>query len=107
MDNKLREKLQEIDINNLTGSATFSINSEEIKHEVLGDIDVYALTLLLIEMQKVIIQKCAEDNIDADELFTIVRDSTKIALEDLALEKMRQMLGDDVMSALAKLPKNN
>lgn len=69
--------------------------------------DVYELTLLLIEIQKVIIQKCADKNIDADELFIIMRDSTKIALEDLALEKMRKMLGDDVMSVLSKLPKNN
>lgn len=69
--------------------------------------DVYELTLLLIEIQKVIIQKCANKNIDADELFTIVHGSTQIALEDLALEKMRKMLGDDVMSALSKLPKNN
>ena len=107
MDNKLREKLQEIDINNLAGSATFSISSEGIKSEILGGIDIYALTLVLIEIQKVIIQKCADKNLDADELFIIVRDSTKIALEDLALEKMRQMLGDDVMSVLAKLPKNN
>ena len=107
MENKLREKLQEINPDNLTGSATFSISSEGIKREVLGGIDVYALTLLLIEIQKVIIQKCTDNNIDADELFAIVRDSTKIALEDLALEKMRKMLGDDVMSVLAKLPKNN
>ena len=107
MDNKLREKLKEIDINNLTGSATFSIGSNGIQKIVSADMDVYELTLLLIEIQKVIIQKCADKNIDADELFIIMRDSTKIALEDLALEKMREMLGDDVMSVLSKLPKNN
>lgn len=107
MDNKLREKLQEINPDNLTGSATFSIGSNGIQKIVSEDMGVYELTLLLIEIQKVIIQKCAKDDIDADELFTIVRDSTKIALEDLALEKMRTILGDDVMSVLAKLPRNN
>ena len=107
MDNKLREKLQEINPDNLTGSATFSIGSNGIQKIVSEDMDVYELTLLLIEIQKVIIQKCADKNIDADELFIIVKGSTTIALEDLALEKMRQMLGDDVMSVLSKLPKNN
>lgn len=107
MDNKLREKLKEVNPDNLTGSATFSIGSNGIQKIVSEDMDVYELTLLLIEIQKVIIQKCANQNIDADELFIIMRDSTKIALEDLALEKMRQMLGDDVMYVLSKPPKNN
>ena len=107
MDNKLREKLQEINPDNLTGSATFSIGANGIQKIVSEDMDVYELTLLLIEIQKVIIQKCADKNLDADELFIIVKGSTEIALEDLALEKMRQMLGDDVTSVLSKLPKNN
>ena len=95
MQTKLKEKLANIDTQNTHANAIFQYNKHGVQTSVTKDTTVYELTLLGIEVQKEILRKCLEQNMDAKEAVSIIKGINEISLDNLMKEQLIKLFSDD------------
>ncbi len=95
MQTKLKEKLANIDTQNTYANAIFQYNKLGVRATVTKDTTVYELALLGIEVQKEILRRCVEQNMDAKEAFSIIKGMNEISINDLMKEQLIKLFSDD------------
>ena len=95
MQTKLKEKLEGIDTQNTHANAIFQYNKHGVQTSVTKDTTVYELALLGIGVQKEILRRCVEQNMDAKEAFGIIKGMNEISINDLMKEQLIKLFSDD------------
>ena len=95
MQTNLKEKLAGIDTKNTRADVIFKYNNHGVYTSVTRDTTVYELTLLGIEVQKEILRRCVEQNMDAKEAFSIIKGINEISINDLMKEQLIKLFSDD------------
>lgn len=95
MQTNLKEKLANIDTQNTHANAIFQYNKHGVQTSVTKDTTVYELALLGIGVQKEILRRCLEQNMDAKEAFSIIKGMNEISINDLMKEQLIKLFSDD------------
>ena len=95
MQTNLKEKLANIDIQKTHANTIFQYNKNGVLALDTEDTTVYELSLLGIEVQKEILRRCVEQNMDAKEAFSIIKGMNEIAINDLMKEQLIKLFSDD------------
>ena len=95
MQTKLKEKLVDINIPNTNASIIFQYDNHGVNNSITKDTTVYELALLGIEVQKEILRRCVEQNMDAKEAFSIIKGMNEISINDLMKEQLIKLFSDD------------
>ena len=95
MQTNLKEKLASINPQNTHANAIFQYGKSGVHVSFTKDTTVYELALLGIEVQKEILRRCVEQNMDAKEAFTIIKGMNEISINDLMKEQLIKLLSDD------------
>ena len=95
MQTNLKEKLASIDTKNTHANVIFKYNKNGVLTLVTKDTTVYELALIGIEVQKEILRKCLEQNMDAKEAVDIVKGMNEISLDNLMKEQLIKLFSDD------------
>ena len=86
MQTNLKEKLASINPQNTHANAIFQYGKSGVHVSFTKDTTVYELALLGIEVQKEILRRCVEQNMDAKEAFSIIKGMNEISINDLMKE---------------------
>ncbi len=95
MRTNLKEKLADINTSNTNASAIFKYDDHGVNNSITKDTTVYELALLGIEVQKEILRRCVEQEMEASEAFGIIKGMTEICINDLMKEQLMKLLCDD------------
>ena len=95
MKTNLKEKLAGIDTQNTNANAIFQYDKHGMQTLVTKDTTVYELALLSIEVQKEVLRKCLEQNMDAKEAVSIIKGISEISLDNLMKEQLIKLFSDD------------
>ena len=95
MQTNLKEKLASINPQNTNANAIFQYSKNGVHVSFTKDTTVYELALLGIEVQKEILRRCVEQNMDAKEAFSIIKGMNEISINDLMKEQIIKLLSDD------------
>ena len=95
MQTNLKEKLASINPQNTHANAIFQYGKSGVHVSFTKDTTVYELALLGIEVQKEILRRCVEQNMDAKEAFGIIKGMNEISINDLMKEQLIKLFSDD------------
>ena len=95
MQTNLKEKLASINPQNTHANAIFQYGKSGVHVSFTKDTTVYELALLGIEVQKEILRRCVEQNMDAKEAFSSMKGMNEISINDLMKEQLIKLLSDD------------
>lgn len=95
MQTNLKEKLANIDTQNTHANAIFQYNKNGVLTSATKDTTVYELALLGIEVQKEILRKCLEQNMNAKEAVSLIKGMNEISLYNLMKEQLMILFNDD------------